>query len=135
MTLKSYLILMLITTFVCWTAFLFVIWTVNPNEAGLMGFSLFYFSLLLSLVGTASIAGFVIRFIALKRELVFNSVKEAFRQSFLFAIFIVAILLLLSQNLFSWLNLILLVVGLSVLEFFLIGYNYNKNSYDIKNKF
>ncbi len=88
-----------------------------------MGFSLFYLSLFLSLVGTASIAGFIIRFIALKRELVFNSVKEAFRQSFLFAIFIVAILLLLSQNLFSWLNLILLVVGLSMLEFFLISYN------------
>jgi hypothetical protein len=114
---------MLITTFVCWTAFLFVLWTVNPESAGYIMFSLFYFSLFLSLVGTASIVGFIIRFIALKKELVFNSVKEAFRQSFLFAIFIVAILLLLSQNLFSWLNLILLVVGLSVLEFFLISYN------------
>jgi hypothetical protein len=114
---------MTITTLLCWLAFVFILWTVNPEEASLMGFSLFYLSLFLSLVGTASITGFIIRFIALRRELVFNSVKEAFRQSFLFAIFIIAILLLLSHNLFSWLNLTLLVVGLSMLEFFLISYH------------
>jgi len=68
---------------------------------------------------------FIIRFIFLKRELVFNSVKEAFRQSFLFSFFIIIILLLLSRNLFSWMNLIFLVAGLSVLEFFLLSYAHN----------
>lgn len=122
MTLRTYLIIMLITTLLCWTAFVFVLFNVNPEITNWLGFLLFYLSLFLALVGTAAIIGFVVRFIGLKHELAFRSVRDAFRQSFLFSFFIVATLLLLSQNLFSWLNLFFLVVGLSVLEFFMISY-------------
>jgi hypothetical protein len=83
---------------------------------------LFYLSLFLALTGTAALLGFIIRFAFLKQKLVFRIVAEAFRQSFLFASLFVISLLLLANNLFSWLNLLLLVLGLSVLEFFLISY-------------
>ncbi len=122
MTLRAYLILMIITTLICWVAFGFVLWTVNPEITNWIGFLLFYLSLFLALVGLSAIIGFLIRFVGLKRELAFHSVKEAFRQSFLFALLIVAVLFLLSKDLFTWLNLGLLIVGLSVLEFFLISY-------------
>lgn len=122
MTLKSYLIIMLITTLICWLAFLFVLWTVNPEATNWLGFLLFYLSLFLSIVGASAIIGFIIRFAALKRELAFRLVRDAFRQSFLLSFLIVAILFLLSKNLFSWLNVFFLIVGLSVLEFFLISY-------------
>jgi hypothetical protein len=114
---------MLTTTLLCWTAFVFVLFNVNPEITNWLGFLLFYLSLFLSLVGTSAIIGFLIRFIGLKHELAFRSVKDAFRQSFLFSFFIAATLLLLSQNLFSWVNLFLLVIGLSVLEFFMISYS------------
>lgn len=123
MTLRAYIILMAITTLICWITFGIVVWMINPESTNWIGFLLFYLSLFLSLVGTTAIAGFITRFIALKRELVFNSVKEAFRQSFLFSFLIISSLLLLSQNLFTWTNLILLVGGLSVLEFFMLGNN------------
>ncbi len=123
MTLRAYLILMIITTLICWTAFCFVLLTVNPEITNWIGFLLFYLSLFLALVGSAAIIGFLIRFVGLKRELAFNSVKEAFRQSFLFALLIVVALFLLSKDLFTWINLGLLVIGLSVLEFFLISYS------------
>ncbi len=122
MTLKAYLILMIITTLICWIAFGFVLWTVNPEVTNWIGFLLFYLSLFLASVGSAAIIGFLIRFVGLKRELAFYSVKEAFRQSFLFALLIVVVLFLLSKDLFTWLNLGLLIVGLSMLEFFLISY-------------
>lgn len=122
MTLKTYLIIMLTTTMICWLAFAFIIWTVDPGSTDWLGFVLFYMSLFLSLVGTAAIIGFIVRFIGLKHELAFRSVRDAFRQSFLFALLIVVALLLLSKNLFSWLNLFFLVAGLSVLEYFLISY-------------
>ena len=115
--------IMLVTTLLCWLAFVFVLYNVNPGITNWLGFLLFYSSLFLALVGTAAIFGFVIRFIGLRHKLAFRSVKDAFRQSFLFSFFIVATLVLLSQDLFSWLNLFFLVVGLSVLEFFLIGYS------------
>ena len=123
MTLRAYLILMTSATIICWLAFGFILWTVNPEITNWVGFLLFYASLFVALIGTAAIIGFLIRFIWLKQELIFNSVKIAFRQSFLFAVLITIVLFLLSKDLFTWLNLILLVIGLSILEFFLISYN------------
>lgn len=122
MTLKSYLIIMLMMTLVCWLGFSFVIWTINPEETSWLGFLLFYLSLFLAIVGTASLIGFIIRFVGLKQNIAFRSVRDAFRQSFLLAFLITAILFLLSKNLFSWLNVFFLVIGLSIFEFFLVNY-------------
>lgn len=113
---------MSIGTLLCWTAFVFIIWMVNPTETNFVGFFLFYISLFLSLIGSSAIVGFLIRFIGMKRTLAFYLVKDAFRQSLFFSFFVVAILLLLAYNLFTWFNLFLLVLFLGALEFFLISY-------------
>ncbi|MEK7203413.1 MAG: hypothetical protein AAB653_03790 [Patescibacteria group bacterium] len=133
MSLRSYLIIMILTTLMCWVAFGVVVWTVNPEVTNSVGFLLFYLSLFLAIVGTAAIIGFVIRFIGLRREMVLNSVKTAFRQSFFFAFFIVAILFLLERDLFSWFNAGLLIVGLSVAEFFLLSYKKREAKNEVKN--
>ena len=122
MTLKKYLILMAVMTFVCWAAWTYILFLVNPDITNWIGFTLFYVSLFLCLVGTAAIIGFIVRFVALKQALAWRLVKEAFRQSFLFASLIIISCILLSKGLFSWLNLGLLIVGLSVLEFFMLSY-------------
>jgi hypothetical protein len=109
-------------TTVCWTAWIIVLFMINPLVTNWIGFVMFYSSLFLALVGTAALTGFIIRFIALKQELAWRLVKEAFRQSFLFSMLIVISLILLSKDLFSWLNLLFLILGLSILEFFLISY-------------
>ena len=127
MTLKQYLIIMIIMTLVCWSVWVYVIFSVNPEITNIIGYILFYVSLFLALIGTSAIIGFLVRFIGLKQKLVFHSVKEAFRQSFLFSILIVVSLFLLSKDLFTWLNLFFLVIGLSVLEFFLLSYS-SRNS-------
>lgn len=112
----------------CWISWACVLFSVNPETTNWIGFALFYLSLFLSLAGTAAIAGFVIRFVGLKHKLVFNSVKIAFRQSFLFAFLIIAVLFLLSESLFTWLNSGLLIAGLTILEFFLISYGGTRNA-------
>lgn len=122
MTLMRYIIIMALMTAICWSCFLYVIITVNPESTNYVGFILFYSALFLSLVGTAAIAGFIIRFILLKKQMAFRLVKEAFRQSFLFAALIVVSLMLLSQGLFTWLNIFFLVLGLTLIEFFLLSY-------------
>jgi hypothetical protein len=123
MTLKSYLLIMSLTTLVSWLAFGFVIFTIDPQITNWVGFALFYTSLFVALIGTFSILGFFIRFILLKEELVFRSVKEAFRQSFLLSFLLLSCMFLLSRNLFNWFNAILLALGLTVMEFFLVSYN------------
>lgn len=123
MTLKQYLATMFFFTVVCWVIWLFTAWTIDPFLTNWVGFFMFYFSLLLAIIGTSSILGFLIRFIALKKELAYYLVKEAFRQSFLFSGLIIISLMLLSKGLFSWINLLLLIVALSALEYFLLSYN------------
>lgn len=122
MNLKGYLTIMTIMTLACWAVFAYVIWIIDPFETNEIGFALFYATLFLSLLGTASIVGFLIRFVGMKRELAFRLVKDAFRQSFLFSILIVISLYLLTKNLFTWLNLFYLIASLSILEFVLLGY-------------
>ena len=122
MTLRTYIILMSIMSLLCWGVWVFILFLVNPETTNWIGFSLFYSSLFLAIVGTAAIIGFFIRFVLLKQELAFRLVKEAFRQSFLIATLISISLVLLSRGLFTWLNLLFLVLGLTILEFFLLSY-------------
>jgi len=122
MSLRLYLFIMSIMTALCALAFGYIFFTVDPEITNSTGLALFYLSLFLSIIGAAAIIGFVVRFVIFRQELVINSVKTAFRQSFFFAGFIVASLMLLSKNLLSWLNLLILIIGLSALEFFLLSY-------------
>lgn len=122
MTLKNYLFVMSVLTAVCWGIFMFVAGLIDPAATNWLGFLLFYLSLFLALSGTAALFGFLFRFVALKKELAFNLVKVAFRQSFLFSLFIISLLILKSQHLFNWLNLLLLVAIFGILELFVISY-------------
>ncbi len=126
MTLKSYLIVMATLTAACWGIFIFVAGMIDPFATNWLGFALFYSALFLAVSGSAALFGFFIRFVVLKKELAFNLVKIAFRQSFLFALFFTAALFLKANQLFNWLNLALLVMGFSILELFLISYKKNR---------
>ena len=122
MTLKSYLFVMSVLTAVCWGIFIFVASLVDPVGTNWLGFLLFYVAMFAALSGTIFLIGFVIRFIALKRELAFNLVQSAFRQSFLLALFIILLLAMKAQELFGWLNVSLLVIVFAILELFLVSY-------------
>lgn len=126
MSLRQYLFIMSVMTVLCCLAFGYIVSTVNPETTNGTGFFLFYLSLFFSLIGLSALVGFLIRFVFLRRELLIDTVKIAFRQAFLFAFFIVAVLLLLSRDMLSWLNLGILIIGLSALEFFLLSYSKNK---------
>ena len=114
----------------CWLVFSYVLWTVNPEATNRVGFGLFYLSLFLAVSGTAALAGFLIRFVFLRHELAVTTVKIAFRQSFLFAGFIVAALFLSARGLLTAVNLLILIVGLSMLEFFLLSYGRDSGQND-----
>ncbi len=122
MTLKNYLFVMSVLTASCWGLFFFVASLVDPSSTNWLGFVLFYLALFLSLSGTIALLGFIFRFFALKKELAFNLVKISFRQSFIFSLFVIFLLLLKSWDLFNWLNLTLLIIIFIILELFLAGY-------------
>ena len=126
MTLKNYLVVMSVLTAFCWGLFFFVASLVDPTGTNWLGFALFYLTLFVSLSGTISLIGFLMRFAARRQELAFNLVKKSFRQSFLLALFLIILLILKAQNLFNWLNLALLIVVFTILELFLATYKASK---------
>jgi len=121
MSLKKYLTGMTVATIITWLLFIFILSKIDPEITNWIGFLFFYFALFLGLSGTISILGFLIRKKIMKETLIFYSVKSSFRQSFLFSFLVVAVLFMLAENLFSWLNIIILIAVLSILEYILIS--------------
>ena len=123
MTLRSYLALMIFATVICAFSLAMVLVTVDPFSTNGLGFVLFYSALFLTVTGVFAILGFVVRFVFLRQRLAVQTVIVSFRQAFLAAFLIVACLLLAAQDLFSWLNVLLLIIGFSTLEFLLISFS------------
>jgi len=117
MGIKGYLILMSITTLVAWSGWFLVITRIDPQVAGAMGFALFYFSLFLSLLGTFSILGYLIRLLFQRHRRGHSyKVSTAFRQAALWSLALITALALQGQRILSWWMLVMLVVAFSMVE-------------------
>lgn len=121
MSLRQYLILTGIGVVTSWVAFSFVLIFINPETTNLFGFIFFYLSLFFALAMTFGLVGFIIRSWRKNINPLSWQVKIAFRQGFFFAVIICAGLWMLANNLFSWLNIIILIITLTILEFLLIN--------------
>lgn len=108
MTLRQYLAIMTTATILCWTAWLFVIITVDPFQASRLSFFFFYISLFLALLGTTSllIFGFYSR-LGQAALPMFRHVERSFRDGCIAASLLVSFLYLQSRG---WLNIINLLI-------------------------
>ena len=117
---------MIAGTVMSWLAFSLVIVLMSPREAGGLGFFLFYTSLFLGLLGTASLIGLWIRHIRAKKKYIVEKVLIAFRQAFWFSSVAVGALIMQSNGQLSWWNALLLVLIVTVLEFFFASAKVNR---------
>lgn len=122
MSLKKYLLLMFFSTLFCLTAFVFVLYYIEPNQAGIIGFVFFYSSLFLFLVGLFSIIGIFARLLFNKDMLIYKHVNTASRQAILYAALIVICFLMQSQRLLTWWNALILIFTISIVEIFFLTY-------------
>ena len=121
MSLKKYLFLMVLATVLCWAAWLFVLFFINPKGAGIVGLTFFYLSLFLGLLGMFSVLGFAVRYLFKRTEFTYRQVKTAFRQGAMFSLLLTSSLFLQSQRLLVWWNMILFVALLAVVEYFFLS--------------
>jgi hypothetical protein len=121
MTLRQLLLIMALATAVCWLAWLAVLFQVDPTESGPFGLGLFYLCLFLALAGTFFLLSFTWRKIFSKFSLEYKIVGTSFRQSFFFALIVVGLFFLQSQNMLTWWNWILLILAVSIVEFFFLS--------------
>lgn len=121
MSLIKYLITMFAGTLISFIAWIYVLFNIDPTQTSALGFAFFYISLGLTLIGLFSLIGFGARKIFMKKELDFRHVYVSFRQAIFISLILIVVLLLESNNLFSWLNVIFLIVALTALDFFIVS--------------
>jgi len=126
MNFKQYITLMIISAALAWLTWGFIIFGINPNEAELGVFFLFYVSLLAALSCTFSVLGLVIRVWVLKqKDVVSRQAAKSFRQAIFLAALFTGILYFQGKHILNWWIIILFIAVLSMLEFFLISYRKN----------
>lgn len=121
MSFRGYIIAMLVATLLSWAAWLLVLIKVNPNEVQDLGFVLFYASLLLALLGTFSLLGLVFRHLRVRKKFLVEKVVTSFRQGLWFAVVVVAALILQSKGILTWVNVVLVVGIVTIMEFFFLS--------------
>jgi hypothetical protein len=121
MTLRRYLIIMAVTTLICWASFVVVLFRIDPANGGSVALLLFFVSLFFALWGTLSLLGFLVRYLFLRSQPPFQFIGVSLRQALWFAILLCLTLFLVSQELLEWWMSLLLVIGLTVLEGFFLS--------------
>ncbi len=118
MSLTRYFFIMVIATILAWVSWAVVITQINPEIALWDGFALFYATLFLALIGSFALIGLAIRMHTQAQHLPYYLVLLSFRQGVFFALLAIGSLILQSKHLLRWWNVLLLVVLLTVFEYF-----------------
>ena len=121
MTLRAYIIGMIIATSLCLSSFILVLFYINPTQTNTLGFVCFYLSLLFTLAGLFTLLGFYIRKWFTHNEIIFAHVGISFRQALLFSLCITGCLILQSMRMFSFWTGGLLIASICLLEFFFLA--------------
>lgn len=95
---KSFIGLMAVATIASLLGWTYILFNVDPNEGGLLGFALFYLTLFASCVGLLTLVGVGVRVHLRKRQATaFREVRVAFRHGLLLS-FVAILSLALSAN-------------------------------------
>ncbi|MSR85239.1 hypothetical protein EXS71_02260 [Candidatus Uhrbacteria bacterium] len=115
---KTFLWCMILATLIAWGGWLFVLFTVDPQEAGFVGAILFYTTLFVALVGSMTTMGLLYRIILRKRQPVLaREVKIAFRHSIMLSVMGLLSLILSATGFLFWWNFLALVIIALAIEY------------------
>lgn len=86
MSLRWFVIVMLLGTLLAWASWGLIVWNIDPREAGLPGFLMFYVTLAAAAVGTATLLLALVRIVVFQRKDVpSREIRTSFRQAILVA--------------------------------------------------
>jgi len=122
---KLYIILLVVLLGLSLAALAYILNAFAPDRAG--NIILFYVTLALGGFSTATLLGFQLRKLFGQRELLNTYIAQASRQGLWLSLILVIALVLVRQNLFSWINALLLVLTFVFFESYLLTKNNNSN--------
>lgn len=123
MSIRLFLIGTTVSLLLSWGIWLLVLTWIDPLEAGLAGFGLFFLSLFLAAASTAALTGYAVRLLLQPARLASYRVRPSLRQGVWLGILLNMLLFLQLQRLLRWwLTLIIIVLFLSI-ELLFLGYD------------
>ncbi|MFB6182362.1 MAG: hypothetical protein ABEJ24_05715 [Candidatus Magasanikbacteria bacterium] len=121
MKLKHYLTIMTLATILCWSAWFFVIFNINPFQSGIVGFMSFYSSLFFSLFGTLSLITLGAYYKLTDIRPIFKIVEKSFRDACVLSVLVIALLYLQGKQLLTIWNLSLFILFLVLIGSFYVS--------------
>lgn len=122
MSVRGHILFMLVATLVMWVAWILVLTNINPSTAAWWGFALFYVTLFLSLFGSFTTLGFVLRSLFLiRRKTTQYKITTSLRQAFLWSAALIIALGLQGQRVLSWWIFATILIVFALIEFFVIS--------------
>lgn len=115
------LYLIVIASIISWFSWILVILNLDPYESTALGLSLFFISLLLSLIGTFTIILFFLKKLRSQHEVFIKHIMISLRQGILLSITTSICLAFLMLGLLRIWNGLLIVIIITLLEFYLSG--------------
>ncbi|PIT90347.1 MAG: hypothetical protein COU22_02630, partial [Candidatus Komeilibacteria bacterium CG10_big_fil_rev_8_21_14_0_10_41_13] len=101
---------------------LLVLFFINPETTSSLGFILFYLSLFFALVGSLAIISYLFRLLFRRIYSKSETVQISFRQAVFWGVAVVGALFLQAQGLMTWLNVLLLVMLITIIEFLIVSF-------------
>ncbi|MBI2099615.1 hypothetical protein HYT45_04410 [Candidatus Uhrbacteria bacterium] len=122
MTLRQYILSMILGTIFAFTGWAIIIISFDPVSANFAGFGLFYLAAFTASTGALAVLGLLVRVYIMRRKtFIPKQVAVAFRQAVLLGSLLLGALILQSKDILNWFNSVLLVSSLTILEFFIIS--------------
>ncbi len=123
MTVRFFLLISFLATLIGAGASALVITSLDPNQAGPLGFILLFLSLFVAISGLTSILGYLIRRLLLPRTFATYLVRTSLRQGLIVSLFFLILLFLQLLRLYRWWIAIILLVLLLSLELVFSSYD------------
>lgn len=115
MTIRVFIFGSFLAAIVGWAIWLAVILFLDPLQAGLLGFALFFLTLFLAVASTASLLGYLVRRLLAPAVFSAYTVRVALRQGLWLSLFLNLLLLLHLLELYRWwLGVLLIIAFLSI---------------------
>ncbi|MFA6522130.1 MAG: hypothetical protein WCT24_00875 [Patescibacteria group bacterium] len=127
MNIKGYLAIFGTGTVLAWIAWGVVLWNIDPFTAGLPMILVFYLTLFAGLMGTIATIATLVRVQFDSENELEEIVSTSLRQAVMLSAMMVGCLFLASKSWFHWWSVLLLIAGVSLIEYFFVSYR-NRHS-------
>jgi len=121
MTFRAYLIIMACVSLSAWIAWFVVLHAIDPTGSGFLGFLLFFLTLGMAFLSTATLLGTIVRIWQNKEEVVYRQVIRSLRQGILFTVLFLTALALSGQGLLAWWVIVILILIAAFVELIFLG--------------